>query len=61
MSKNKFNIGDRVMVFQNSERIPCAACIGKTGTVIYHKCRDAVVEFDDGSKHAIWEIDLKKA
>lgn len=55
---NNFKLGNRVIVFQNSERIPTHSYIGKTGIVIGTKSKDVVVQFDDNKIGYIWDKDL---
>ena len=56
----KFNLGDKVRVIKNSERISEAAFIGMVGIVTGQwASRDCLVEFQNGEVHAIFEEDLE--
>lgn len=51
-------MGDRVTVFQNSERIPSMSFIGDSGTVCGTRSKDVLVKFDNGKELYIYENDL---
>ena len=60
--KVNFKIGDHVVVARNFERVPSASYIGRHGTIIAFKCRDAIVQFDDDLSTAaiiIRDLDLE--
>jgi len=48
LSRQKFSTGDRIVVFQNTERIPCCGFVGKKGVVVGYCSKDALIQFDDG-------------
>ena len=54
----KYFVGDRVTVFQNSERIPSMSFIGDSGTVCGTRSKDVLVKFDNGKELYIYENDL---
>ena len=58
MSDQKFSIGDRIVVFQNTERTTRYEFIGKRGIVVGYCSRDAIIRFDDGVELCIYEDDL---
>lgn len=41
-----FNIGDKVIVVKNTERIPEEARLGEHGKIVGFKSNDCIVEFD---------------
>lgn len=41
-----FNIGDKVIVVKNTERIPEEARLGERGKIVGFKSNDCIVEFD---------------
>lgn len=60
MSDCIFSIGDRVVVARNSERVPSNSFVGMTGKAIRYFAGDAIVKFDDGDEHFIYQFDLEK-
>lgn len=59
--EHKFNIGDRVRVVSNSERLPRKSYINQSGTVQGFRGRDCWVQFDGGERDLIYEVDLSFA
>ncbi len=57
IDRTKFSVGDRVIVFQNSERVH--GLIGSTGVIVGFRSNDAIVRFNNGGEHFIYENDLK--
>ena len=41
-----FNIGDKVIVVKNTERIPEEARLGEHGKIVGFKSNDCIVEFE---------------
>lgn len=56
---HKFSLGDRVVVYQNTERSLPYRFVGMLGTVVGHCSRDVIIRFDDGKEFYIYENDLK--
>lgn len=58
--KSRYEIGDRVEIFQNTERVIMSARIGRIGTVVNNRMRDIAVLLDEEEKPVrIIEDDLK--
>lgn len=58
--KSKFQLGDKVIIFQNTERVPSAGRIGKSGVVFSNMMRDIEILLDgEGKSVRIIEDDLE--
>lgn len=57
--RHKFSLGDRVVVYQNTERSLPYEFIGMKGTVVGYCSKDAIIQFNDGKEFYIYENDLK--
>lgn len=56
--RNNFSVGERVIVYKNSERIPKAARIGKVGIITGLCATDCWIQFDDGELACICSKDI---